>query len=83
MPLCQALQTREGCGLESRPDRGGGGTPALQKALMPTKGQPFEQVMAAIGSNSRDERGNGQIVLLVERPAAFVAAQDQEPTAQL
>jgi len=48
---------------------GGGGTPALQKALMPTDNQPFEQVLAAIASNSRNERGNGQIVLLVERPA--------------
>lgn len=49
---------------------GGGGTPALQKALMPTANQDFEQVLLAIASNSRTERGNGQIVLLVERPAA-------------
>ena len=48
---------------------GGGGTPALQKALMPTSNQPFEQVLMAIASNSKMERGNGQIVLLVERPA--------------
>lgn len=52
---------------------GGGGTPALQKDVMPTLNQPFEQVMAAIGSNSRDERGNGQIVMLVERPAPTAA----------
>lgn len=49
---------------------GGGGTPALQKSLMPTSNQPFEQVMAAIASNSQQERGNGQIVLMIERPAA-------------
>lgn len=49
---------------------GGGGTPALQKALMPTSNQDFEQVLLAIASNSKMERGNGQIVLLVERPAA-------------
>ena len=46
----------------------GGGSPSLQKALMPTVNQPFETIMQAIASNSRNERGNGQIVLLIERP---------------
>jgi hypothetical protein len=47
---------------------GGVGKPALQKALMPTLGEPVEKVMAAIGSNARAQQGNGQIVLLLERP---------------
>ena len=48
---------------------GGIGRPTMQKQLMPTRGQTFETVMAAIGSNSREDgnKGNGQIVLLLER----------------
>jgi hypothetical protein len=44
-----------------------GGTPVLKKALMPTANQPFDRVMQAIVSNSASEKGNDQIVLLVER----------------
>jgi len=48
---------------------GGVGRPTLQKQWMPTLGQSFDQVMTAIGSNSREggNQGNGQIVLLLER----------------
>ena len=48
---------------------GGVGRPTLQKQLMPTLGQSFEQVMAALSSNSQEggNQGNGQIVLLLER----------------
>ena len=28
----------------------------------------FEKVMAAIGSNAREQQGNGQVVLVLERP---------------
>ena len=45
-----------------------GGTPVLKKALMRTANQPFDRVMQAIASNSASEKGNDQIVLLVERP---------------
>lgn len=45
-----------------------GGTPVLKKALMPTANQPFDRVMQAIVSNSASEKGNDQIVLLIERP---------------
>ena len=44
-----------------------GGTPVLKKALMPTANQPFDRVMQVIISNSASERGNDQVVLLVER----------------
>ena len=47
---------------------GGVGKPTLQKVLLPTLGQPFETVMAAIGSNSVQQQGNGQVILLLERP---------------
>ena len=40
----------------------------LKKALMPTANQPFDRVMQAIVSNSASEKGNDQIVLLIERP---------------
>ena len=46
---------------------GGIGRPKLQKILFPTKGEPFEKLMAAIGSNSRMQQGNDQCILLVER----------------
>eukprot|EP00967_Tisochrysis_lutea_P004723 scaffold5558_cov30-Tisochrysis_lutea.AAC.1 len=46
---------------------GGVGKPTLQKSLMPTDGVPFEQVLAAISSNSREMQGNGQVVLMLER----------------
>ena len=46
---------------------GGVGRPQLQKVLMPTKGEPFEKVMAAVTSNSAQMQGNGQIVLILER----------------
>lgn len=40
---------------------GGIGKPTLQKALMPTAGAPFDQVLAAIASNAREQQGNGQV----------------------
>ncbi|KAL3925349.1 MAG: hypothetical protein SGPRY_003668 [Prymnesium sp.] len=46
---------------------GGIGRPTMQKILYVTDGQPFETVLAAISSNSREQQGNGQIVLLLER----------------
>jgi len=46
---------------------GGVGKPSLQKVLMPTEGEPFEKTMAAIGSNSQAQQGNGQVVLVLER----------------
>mmetsp|Transcript_23762 Transcript_23762/g.58978 ORF Transcript_23762/g.58978 Transcript_23762/m.58978 type:complete len:241 (+) Transcript_23762:13-735(+) len=46
---------------------GGVGRPTMQKVLFPTDGEPFGKVLAAIGSNSYEQRGNGQIVLLLER----------------
>ena len=47
---------------------GGVGTPKLQKMLIPVDAKlPFEQVMAALGSNAREAQGNGQVVLLLER----------------
>jgi len=46
---------------------GGIGRPTMQKMLYVTDGEPFETVLAAISSNSREQQGNGQIVLLVER----------------
>jgi len=46
---------------------GGIGKPTLQKALMPTSGAPFDQILAAISSNSRERQGNGQVVLMLER----------------
>ena len=48
---------------------GGVGQPKLQKILFGSQGEPFEKVMAAIGSNAREQRGNGQVVLVLERPA--------------
>jgi len=47
---------------------GGVGQPKMQKILFSAQGQPFEQVMAAIASNAREQRGNGQVVLVLERP---------------
>lgn len=49
---------------------GGIGKPSLQKILFATDGQPFDVVLAAISSNSREQQGNGQAVLLLERPPA-------------
>ena len=47
---------------------GGVGTPKLQKMLIPVDAKlPFEQVMAALGSNAREAQGNGQVILLLER----------------
>ena len=57
---------------------GGVGRPQLQKILFPTASEPFEKVMAALGSNSREQQGNGQVVLLIERPAAAGAAAAAE-----
>ena len=34
---------------------------------MPTEDEPFEKTMAAIGSNSQAQQGNGQVVLVLER----------------
>ena len=39
---------------------GGVGQPRLQKILFNARGQAFEEVMAALGSNTREQRGNGQ-----------------------
>ena len=48
---------------------GGVGTPRMQKRLIPVDEKlPFEQLMAALGSNAREAQGNGQIILLLERP---------------
>jgi hypothetical protein len=49
---------------------GGVGKPSLQKVLFSTQGEPFEKVMAAIASNSREQQGNGQAVLFIERARA-------------
>mmetsp|Transcript_66223 Transcript_66223/g.181556 ORF Transcript_66223/g.181556 Transcript_66223/m.181556 type:complete len:238 (+) Transcript_66223:88-801(+) len=46
---------------------GGIGRPTMQKMIYVTDDQPFETVLAAISSNSREQQGNGQIVLLLER----------------
>ena len=63
---------------------GGGGQPKLQKILFPAQGQPFETVMAAIASNAREQQGNGQVILLIERPAAAGAgtASAAEPESE-
>lgn len=55
---------------------GGIGQPKLQKVLVPTQGEPFETVMAALASNAREQRGNGQVVVLLERPTAAPAPAD-------
>ena len=47
---------------------GGIGQPKLQKMLFATQDEPFEKVMAAIASNAREQQGNGQVVLVLERP---------------
>ena len=47
---------------------GGIGRPKLQKILFSTQNEPFEKVMAALGSNAREQQGNGQVVLMLERP---------------
>ena len=55
---------------------GGVGTPQMQKKLIPVDVKlPFEQVMAALGSNAREAQGNGQVILLLERGAAAPAAE--------
>jgi len=46
---------------------GGVGRPSLQKVLLTTNGEPFEKVMAAISSNSVQQQGNGELVLVLER----------------
>lgn len=46
---------------------GGVGRPKLQKVLIPTQGEPFDKVSAAIVSNSRDAKGNGQVIFVLER----------------
>ena len=46
---------------------GGIGKPTLQKVLFPIEGQDFEAVMAALASNSKQQQGNGQVVLFIER----------------
>jgi hypothetical protein len=56
---------------------GGVGRPTLQKILMATEGEPFERVMAAIASNAREQQGNGQVVLVLERPHARAAGDDE------
>ena len=61
---------------------GGGGQPKLQKILFPAQGQPFETVMAAIASNAREQQGNGQVILLIERPAAGGTASAAEPESE-
>ena len=48
---------------------GGVGQPRLQKILFAAQDEPFEKVMAAIASNMREQQGNGQVVLLLERPS--------------
>ena len=48
---------------------GGVGQPRLQKVLLPTDKEPFEAVMGGIASNARERQGNGQLVLVLERPA--------------
>ena len=49
---------------------GGVGQPKLQKVLLGTQDEPFEKIMAALASNAREQQGNGQVILLLERPAA-------------
>jgi hypothetical protein len=53
---------------------GGVGRPKLQKILFPTLGEPFEKLMAAVGSNGRNNQGNDQCILLVERAEGGAAA---------
>lgn len=55
---------------------GGVGRPTLQKIILPTLGQPFDAVLAAITSNSREQQGNGQVILLLERAHADEVAED-------
>ena len=52
---------------------GGIGQPKLQKMLFATQDEPFEKVMAAIASNAREQQGNGQVVLVLERPGMATA----------
>jgi len=47
---------------------GGIGRPKFQKVLLETAGEPFEKIMQALGSNSVNAGGNGQVILFVERP---------------
>ena len=46
---------------------GGVGKPSLQKVLFQADGESFETVMAALGSNSQTQQGNGQVILFLER----------------
>ena len=46
---------------------GGVGQPSLQKLLVPTDAEPFDVILSAITSNSRERQGNGQCILLLER----------------
>jgi hypothetical protein len=48
---------------------GGIGRPKFQKVLLETAGEPFEKIMQALGSNSVNAGGNGQVILFVERPS--------------
>ena len=52
---------------------GGVGQPRLQKILFNARGQAFEEVMAALGSNTREQRGTGQVALVLERPAPLIS----------
>jgi len=47
---------------------GGVGRPSFQKVLLPTENEPFEKVMQALGSNSQEAGGNGQVIIFIERP---------------
>ena len=49
---------------------GGVGRPSFQKVLLTTEGEPFEKIMQALGSNSVEAGGNGQVVLFIERAVA-------------
>lgn len=46
---------------------GGVGRPTLQKVMVMCDGKPLEYVLGAVGSNSVESGGNGQVILLLER----------------
>ena len=53
---------------------GGVGKPSLQKVLVAADGKPLEYVLSALASNSPEQQGNGQVILLLERPVGGAAS---------
>ena len=48
------------------------------QVLFPTDGESFETVMAALGSNSEAQQGNGQVILFLERARASRAEPQEQ-----